>query len=172
MRRKEHSVDWNKLKAEYIAGGTSYRKLAKKYDIEYHSLQRIATKEGWAKLKSQAKAKSESKMVETIAKDISKKSVKINEVADKLLDKIVLLLDESDGIDSQVIKQLTSSLKDIKDIKGVKSDIDLKEQNARIDKLRKDIEGNKNDDDKPCGVVMMPPIMEELTPPEEEEDNG
>ena len=131
-------MDWNKLKAEYIAGGTSYRKLAKKYDIEYHSLQRIATKEGWAKLKSQAKAKSEAKMVETIAKDMSKKSVKINDVADKLLDKIVCLLDVSEFVDSQVIKQCTSALKDIKDIKGIKSDIDLREQEARIDKLRKD----------------------------------
>ena len=131
-------MDWNKLKAEYIAGGTSYRKLAKKYDIEYHSLQRIATKEGWAKLKSQAKAKSEAKMVDTIAKDISKKSVKINDVADKLLDKIIYLLDELELADSQTIKQCTSALKDIKDIKGIKSDIDLREQEARIDKLRKD----------------------------------
>ena len=140
-------MDWNKLKAEYIAGGTSYRKLAKKYDIEYHSLQRIATKEGWAKLKSQAKAKSEAKMVETIAKDMSKKSVKINDVADKLLDKIVYLLDELELADSQTIKQCTSALKDIKDIKGIKSDIDLREQGARIDKLRKDAMSETTDTD-------------------------
>lgn len=166
-------MDWNKLKAEYIAGGTSYRKLAKKYDIEFHSLQRIATKEGWAKLKSQAKAKSETKMVETIAKDIAKKSTKINDVADKLLDKIILLLDEAEGLDTQSIKHLTSSLKDLKDVKGIKSDIDLREQEARIDKMRKDIDSNKQDDDKPCGVVLMPPIMDNLKPPgEEEEDDG
>ena len=131
-------MDWNKLKAEYIAGGTSYRKLAQKYGLEYHAVQRVGTKDGWAKLKSQAKAKSEAKMVDAIAKDISKNAIKINDVADKLLDKIVTLLDEFDGIDSQSIKQLTSSLKDIKDIKGIKSDIDLREQEARIDKLRKD----------------------------------
>jgi L-fucose mutarotase/ribose pyranase (RbsD/FucU family) len=145
-------VDWNKLKAEYIAGGTSYRKLAKKYEIEYHSLQRIATKEGWAKLKSQAKAKSEAKMVDTIAKDISKNAVKIDDVANKLLDKIVSLLDTFEGIDSQSIKQLTSSLKDIKDIKGLKSDIDLREQEARIEKLRKD--AMEEEKDKTITVVM------------------
>lgn len=165
-------MDWNKLKAEYISGGTSYRKLAKKYDIEYHSLQRIATKEGWAKLKSQAKAKSEAKIVNTVASDIAKKSVKINDVADKLLDKISLLLDEFEGLDTQSIKHLTSSLKDIKDIKGLKSEIDLREQEARIDKLRKDIEEDQVRDDKPCGVVLMPPIMPNLTPPSEEDDNG
>ena len=137
-------MDWNKIKAEYISGGTSYRKLAKKYNIEFHSLQRIATKEGWARLKSQAKVKSETKMVNSISSDIAKKSIKINDVADKLLDKISNLLDEFD-LDTQSIKHLTSSLKDIKDIKGLKSDIDLREQEARINKLRKDAEEEQKD---------------------------
>lgn len=162
-------MDWNKIKAEYIAGGTSYRKLAKKYDIDYHAVQRIATKEGWVKLKSQAKAKSESKMVNSVANDITNNAVKINNVADKLLDKISSLLDDFE-LDTQGIKHLTSSLKDIKDIKGLKSDIDLREQEARIDKLRKDAEQNNGDEGKPSGVIMMPPIMDTLTPPTEEDD--
>lgn len=165
-------MDWNKLKAEYISGGTSYRKLAEKHGVSFNTLKTIAIKEKWAELKQQANNNATTKMVNTIAKDISKNAVKINDVADKLLDKIVTLLDEFDGIDSQSIKQLTSSLKDIKDIKGIKSDIDLREQEARIDKLRKDIESDKMVDDKPCGVVLMPPIMEAPTPPSEEDDNG
>lgn len=134
-------MDWNKLKAEYIAGGTSYRKLAEKYKDEgvtFDNLKNIAVKEGWAKLREQAKDKATTKMVNSVAKDISKKSVKMNDVADKLLDKIIILLDESEFVDSQVIKQCTSALKDIKDIKGIKSAIDIREQEARIDKLRKD----------------------------------
>lgn len=148
-------MDWNILKAEYIAGGTSYRKLAEKYKDEgvtFDNLKNVAVKEGWAKLKEQAKNKATTKMVDTISKDIAKNAVKINDVADKLLDKIVMFLDECDGIDSQSIKQLTSSLKDIKDIKGVKSEIDLKEQEARIDKLRKD--AMEEDKDKTITVVM------------------
>ena len=131
-------MDWDIIKAEYIAGGTSYRKLADKYGVSFNILKRVAGKEKWAKLREQAKEKATTKMVDTIAKDMAKNAVKINDVADKLLDKIVMLLEECEGIDSQSIKQLTSSLKDIKDIKGVKSDIDLKEQEARIDKLRRD----------------------------------
>jgi uncharacterized protein (DUF2235 family) len=131
-------VDWNKLKAEYIAGGTSYRKLAKKYNVSFNTLQGVARREKWCELKKQAEDKSTTKMVDSISKDIAKKSTKINDVADKLLDKIIWLLDESEMVDSQVIKQCTSALKDIKDIKGIKSDIDLREQEARIDKLRKD----------------------------------
>ena len=140
-------MDWNKLKAEYIAGGTSYRKLAKKYNVSFNTLQGVARREKWCELKKQAEDKSTTKMVDSISKDIAKKSTKINDVADKLLDKIICLLDESELVDSQVIKQCTSALKDIKDIKGIKSDIDLREQEARIDKLRKDAMTEEQDNE-------------------------
>ena len=164
-------MDWNVLKAEYIAGGTSYRKLADKYGIPFSNLKNAAVKEGWVRLREQAKNKANSKMVNSVANDISKNAVKINDVADKLLDKICSLLESVEVADSQMIKQCTSALKDIKDIKGVKSDIDLKEQNARIDKLRKDIESEQIDD-KPYGVVLMPPIMPAIIPPNEDENDG
>ena len=131
-------MDWNKLKAEYIAGGISYRKLADKYGVSFNTLKTIAIKNKWSELKQQADNKATTKIVNSIAQDKSKKSVKINDVADKLLDKISSLLDNFEMLDTQGIKHLTSSLKDIKDIKGIKSDIDLREQEARIDKLRKD----------------------------------
>ena len=165
-------MDWNKLKAEYIAGGTSYRKLAEKYKDEgvtFDNLKNVAVKEGWANLREQAKNKATTKMINSVAEKISKKSVKIDDVADKLLDKMVCLLNELEIADSQTIKQCTSALKDIKDIKGIKSDIDLREQEARIEKLRMDVEKNNDDDDKVYGVVMMPPLMPDLTPPSEDE---
>lgn len=137
-------MDWNQIKAEYISGGTSYRKLCQKYDVGFNELQRIAKRENWVKLRNQVKDKSETKMVESVAKDIAKKSIKIDTVADKLLDKISDLLDTFE-LDTQAIKHLTSSLKDIKDIKGLKSDIDLREQEARINKLRKDAEEEQKD---------------------------
>ena len=144
-------MDWNKLKAEYIAGGTSYRKLAEKYKVSFNTLKTIAIKEKWAELKQQANNDATTKMVNTIAKDISKKSIKIDDVADKLLDKISDLL-ENFELDTQSIKHLTSSLKDIKDIKGIKSKLDIKEQEARIDKLRKDA---MEEDTKKEVVVVM-----------------
>lgn len=165
-------MDWNKLKAEYISGGTSYRKLAEKHGVSFNTLKTIAIKEKWAELKQQANNDATTKMVNSISKDIAKNSVNLSNVCDKVLNKIASLLENYDELDTQAIKHITSSLKDIKDIKGLKSDIDLREQEARIDKLRKDIEADKIQEDKPYGVVMMPPIMEDLTPPSEEDDNG
>ena len=131
-------MDWSKIKADYIAGGTSYRKLAEKYGVPFSTLKEHARKEQWTALREKARHKADTKFANLVGESQAKQSLKINDVADKLLDKIADLLEASELVDSQVIKQCTSALKDIKDIKGIKSDIDLREQEARIDKLRKD----------------------------------
>ena len=163
-------MDWKKVKAEYIAGGTSYRKLAAKYGVSFSTLRDIAIREKWTDLKAQAHNKSVTKLVETIGEQNGTYKVSVNDVADKLLDKITEML-TLDCLNSQSVKHLTSALRDIKEVKGIKSNIDLKEQKARIAKLQRDAEINKFDDDKPHGVVLMPPIMDDLTPPKED-DNG
>lgn len=163
-------MDWNKLKAEYIAGGISYRKLAEKHGVSFNTLKTIAIRENWTDLRQQADNTTTTKIVESVVEENTKHTAGIYDVADKLLDKITDMLMQQ-GLTTQSVKHLTSALKDIKEIKGIKSDIDLKEQEARIDKLRKEIDSDKMDEDKPCGVVMMPPIMADLIPPKED-NNG
>ena len=132
-------MDWKRIKAEYIAGGTSYRKLCEKYGVSRTTLQRKAKDEKWLALRSQAEAKTETKIIEAVSDDAAEKAVDIIDVADKLLGKISELMDEL-PLDTQSMKHLTSALKDLKDIKGYKSAKDLEEQEARIAKLRKDAE--------------------------------
>ena len=164
-------MDWKKIKADYIAGGISYRKLAERYGVPFSTLKEHARREKWTELREKARHKADTNFANLMGEKQANRNAKIDDVADKLLDKIIGLLDALEVVDSQSIKQCTSALKDIKDIKGIKSDIDLREQEARINKLKKDIEIDKNDD-KPCGVVLMPPIMETPIPPSEEEDDG
>lgn len=137
-------MDWNKLKAEYIAGGTSYRKLAKKYGVSFSSVRFKAEQEKWTELKAQAQHSANTKIFESIVEDITEQAVSIDNVADDLLEKIKDMLSK-EGLTTQSVKHLTSALKDIKDIKGIRSELDIKEQNARIDKLRKEIDGEKKD---------------------------
>ena len=40
-------MNWHKIRAEYIAGGISQRKLAKKYGIPFSTLQKRAQREEW-----------------------------------------------------------------------------------------------------------------------------
>ena len=134
-------MDWKKVKAEYIAGGTSYRKLAAKYGVSFSTLRDIAIREKWTDLKAQARNKSVTKLVESIGEQNGTYEVSVNAVADKLLNKITEML-TLDCLNSQSVKHLTSALKDIKEVKGIKSNIDLKEQEARIAKLQKEAEAD------------------------------
>lgn len=131
-------MDWKRIKAEYIAGGTSYRKLAEKYKVKLSALRSVAEREKWVELKAQTQHKTNTKLTETVSDIEVKKAVDIIDVADKLLEKIEAVAEMVSDPDS--IKKLTSAIKDLKDIKGIKSDADMREQEARINKLRKEAE--------------------------------
>jgi uncharacterized protein YjcR len=161
---------WSKIKAEYISGGTSYRKLAKKYDVSFNTLKDIAVREGWAKLRQQAHNDATTKMVDVVSDKNSKIDDKYFKLVDKLLDKAESVIDNTQLWQVSTLKEMANAMKYLKECKGIKSDIDIKEQNARIDKLRKEIESNNGDDSKPSGVVLMPPIMDDLIPPKEEDN--
>lgn len=138
-------MDWNKLKAEYIAGGTSYRKLAEKYNVSFAILRREAEKGKWTQLRTQVAQEADTKIVDVISSDIAKNSISINDIADKLLKKIGKMLDDAEVLGSQEIKHYTSALKDIKDIKGIRSELDFEEQRARIEKLKKETDDEQKD---------------------------
>jgi transposase-like protein len=138
-------VDWKKIKAEYIAGGTSYRKLAQKHGVSFNTLKTRAIEEQWFDLRQQKDNKTTTKIVETLSAKDADKAVNIIDVADKLLEKIVIIADSVCDADS--IKKLTSALKDLKDIKGIKSEADIREQEARIAKLQKDVNEDNKDNE-------------------------
>lgn len=139
------SVNWKKIKAEYIAGGTSYRKLCEKHGVSRTTLQRKAKDEKWLTLRSQAEAKTETKIVDAISDDATETAVNIIKVADILLNKIAEiapLVESPTGI-----KDLASAMKSLKDVKGVKSDADMREQEARIKNLEKQLEKTEESND-------------------------
>ena len=133
-------VDWITIKAEYIAGGTSYRKLAEKYGISRSKLQAIATREKWVDLQSQAQAKTESKIVN----EISKQNAKIDDTyfrcVDKLMKKAEELIESTPVWQPTMLKEMATTMKYLKECKGVKSDADMREQEARIRNLEKQAE--------------------------------
>ena len=146
------SCDWTQIKTDYITdSNSSYRKLAEKYGVSFNTLQCRAKKEDWAKLKRQAQDKITKK---TIDKDIQNKvdrATRLLNVTDKLLLKIEETVEElsTEGIvlDKATLKQISGALKDIKDIQGIKSDRDIREQEARIRNLEKQAESeDKNND--------------------------
>lgn len=47
-------IDWNAIRAEYIGGGISQRKLAAKHGVSFNTLKDIANAEKWHDLREQA----------------------------------------------------------------------------------------------------------------------
>lgn len=138
-------VDWTAIKIDYITHeDSSYRKLAKKYDVPVATLFHRGKIENWADEKRQHKSNIIAKTVVEVEKDEVKRMTKLLVVTDKLLVRIERIVDKMTDeelvTDKQGLKSLTGAIRDIKEIQAVKSRIDLQEQQARIDKLRKDVE--------------------------------
>lgn len=142
-------MNWNKIKTEYITDeSSSYRKLSKKYNVSYSAISNRAQAENWVELRNQYNINTTSKSIDAICDEQVKRAARLKTVADKLLAKIEAVVDDANMQDmlmsKQALKQLTGALKDIKDIQMIRSDADVREQEARIKALEKNAE--KGDD--------------------------
>jgi transposase-like protein len=137
-------VDWNKIKAEYISGGTSYRKLCSKYGVSRTTLQRKAKDENWLGLRSQAEAKAESKIVNAVSDKSAKIDDKYFRLVDKLLDKAEEVIENTPVWQVTTLKEMANAMKYLKECKGVRSEADAREQEARIAKLQRETEKEDN----------------------------
>lgn len=63
----EKRIDWNAIRAEYIGGGTSYRKLCEKYGISFEVLKIRAKNEKWPDLRTQAEHKATTRATQKVA---------------------------------------------------------------------------------------------------------
>ena len=137
-------MDWSKIKAEYIAGGTSYRKLAKKYDVPFSNLKNVAIKEQWTQLREQAKNRTNTKLVENIGKQNAKIDERFYSLVDKLMQKAEETIENTPVWSVNALKEMSTALKYLKECKGVKSEADIREQEARIAKLQKEAQEEDN----------------------------
>lgn len=140
-------ADWQAIKTEYITTDTSYRKLAEKYGISRVQVSNVGKSEGWVELRRQHLADTLSKTLDAVASAEAARTARILTLADKLLNKIEEMVDavEAQDMNPKSVRSLTAAVKDLKEIQGVKSDLDKQEQEARIANLRKQAE---KDEDK------------------------
>ena len=137
-------ADWNKIKTEYLTSDTSYRKLAQKYGVNATTIAKKASKEGWVSQRQQQANRTLSKTLTAVSNRQVNRAARLQKVADKLLNKIEAAVDDYKMevllVDRQSLRQITGALKDIKDIQMIRSEADLREQEARISKLLKEAE--------------------------------
>lgn len=148
-------VDWQKLRIEYITNETSsYRKLAEKYGIHYKVISDRGKDEKWVEQRSQYRAETLTKTLDKISRQEANRAARIHSVADKLLRKIEAMVDSGELISEKGIRSLTAAVKDLKEIQGVKSELDKQEQQARIDNLRRQAEQSNTGGSEPVTVQL------------------
>lgn len=144
-------MDWKRIKREYIAGGTSYRKLADKYGVSFNSLKQVAAKEHWKDAREKCNAESTTKIIEIESDKNAERMKRLLKVSDELLDVVEeavrsvkvgeLMLDRT------ALKSLSGTIKDIKDIQNIKTKLDIEEQKARIANLKRQAEADNGPKD-------------------------
>lgn len=158
-------ADWIKIKNEYICGHISYRKLAEKHNVSFHTLQEKAREQNWFEKRQEQRdrvdEKTRQKSAELLAQREADRLMRISDAADRLLEKIEEATEQldqfivtnrmkqkeveyvsdeagygkvkketfkemedrrvvkADHLDRLGLKQLTSALKDLRDVKFV-----------------------------------------------------
>lgn len=176
---------WDKIKTEYITTETSYKKLCAKYGVSMRTLGDRARSEKWVDARIQQREKTVSKMIAAESKKQVERYSRIQNLTDRLMDKIEQSINELDMhiaksthrqktieynnydrpdkptkeivdeieevtayqsiIDKNGLKQIASALRDLKEVQMIRSDLDRREQEARIANLEKQISKDATD---------------------------
>lgn len=155
------NVNWSKLKTEYITTDTSYRKLAEKYEVSQSTLRKIAAREQWVELKNKFGTARDTEMANLLGAEAGQKTAELDQryfdIIEKLLDKAEYIIDATPIWQVSTVKEMATAMKYIKECKGIKSDADKREQEARIRALEKNC-GDDGDEDN-TGVILLPTIQ-------------
>ena len=133
-------IDWKTIETEYVTTDISHRQLAEKYGICRSTISKKATDDKWSEKRNKHRDKTVSKAVNAVGTKQANMAAKLYGVGGLLLDKVKSLLEDNPEVlaDTSSMKDVSVVLKNLKDLMSVKSDIDMREQEARIDKLRKE----------------------------------
>ena len=130
---------WNKVKHEYMEDECTKKEICERHDLSLNTLNSRIKNEHWAKDKEEYKKKNPPKeQVFAEAKDRYDQSNDIicKDIGHTLLSKIAMSIDKLDCEDRAGIRQLTASLKDLKELRLWADTLNEIEQKARIEKLK------------------------------------
>lgn len=131
-------MDWAALETEYITTSISLRTLAYKHGIGASKLKKRAATEKWVAKRNQYRAESVQKTIDKASNLTAEANAILYEAAKAWAETLMSYTKQEVEDLKWKPKDITGPLKDCFDILNNKSDLDIEEQKARIDKLRKE----------------------------------
>lgn len=150
---------WRKIKTEYITSDKSLHRIAIDNEIRYDTIRLQSKKEDWKKLRERHRENIVQKTVEKIERQKVEQVEELRSTASAILAKANELIG-SEAISPQSLKSLSGVLRDVKEILDIRSDADLREQEARILKLQKDAAG---EDETKAPKLIIEGVPKEFT---------
>lgn len=139
-------VDWEALRTEYLEENTSYCRLAEKYGLSRWAVARRGREENWPALR---KARQPEVPPETMPPEVTPETMppengagrvrRLLDVTDKLMDRVEEILDEPERKPGTELKNLAGTLKTIKEIQMIRSELDEREQLAKVAAMEKQV---------------------------------
>lgn len=142
-------VNWDKVRAEYVANGLSQRKLAQKYKIPFSTLQKRANREKWGSEREKARIIMAQNAVRETADAVAENAAIAARIKEKLLKKLEKEIDAlPDLIGSETRNSITeqSSGHDGKKAREVTKSYKLRDLTAAYKDLTDDMDMNTNTD--------------------------
>ena len=146
-------ADWKKIEAEYITTETSYRKLADKYGVDQATIARRAKKHDWVSKRQHHADKTQAKILTADTQRKVDRVGRLMTVADKLLKKVEQAVDQEGPMSANAIKNLSDALKNIRETQMIRSEADMREQEARIRNLEKQAQVEETDKEIKVTIV-------------------
>lgn len=129
-------MNWRKIKAEYIAGGISQRKLAEKYGVNRNLLMRIAQREKWKDKRDKAEAKALEAVEQKTAEETADNAVTLQRIKAKLLNRVETMIDNFPNTNAVEMRERIGSIDYIyrlKDLAAVYASLEDKTIKASVD---------------------------------------
>lgn len=138
----EKRIEWPTIRAEYLAGGISQRKLAAKYGLSYNTLRRRAESENWVTGREEQERKTAARAAQKTADAAANNAVKLERARGLAIDRLITALEE------MPLRGGTHTRKYMQDgAKRMTVDYDLLDIVNALDKLRgNDATGGTNNE--------------------------
>ena len=157
-----YNTNWPAIKTEYVTSKCTYKDLAVKWGVSETQIQRHSAKEGWIdeRKKNEKNLADESvkKVLESQASQRAADLIRFNELADKILSKLESCVEQMPDDDVRAFRQIAATIKDVQDIKMLKSEGDIREQEVRIARLQAELD--RGGDDKTVRVYISDDVEE------------